>query len=69
MALISPELFLLRQLKMSFMKLIRLLGELVPELCTVRVTLNGMKPFVGHSCVGPQDVYCETHGYESGRQN
>ncbi len=27
------------------------------------VTLNGMKPFVGHTCVGPQDVCCETHGY------
>ncbi len=27
------------------------------------VTLNGMKPFAGHNCVGPQDVCCETHQY------
>ncbi len=25
------------------------------------VALNGTKPLVGHTCVGPKDVCCETH--------
>ncbi len=70
MSLISPVLFLLWQLKMSIMKAIRLLREFVPGFCycacslinPLAVTLNGMKPFVGHTCVSPQDVCCETHG-------
>ncbi len=57
-SLTSPVLFLLQQLKMSFMKPIGLLGELVPELCAcsltdlAAVTLNGTNPFVSHTCVG-----------------
>ncbi len=31
------------------------------SLTWLAVTLNGMKPFAGHTCVGPQDVCCETH--------
>ncbi len=27
------------------------------------VTLNGTKPSLGHTCVGPQDACCETHQY------
>ncbi len=71
MSWISPVLFLLWQLKTSIVKPTRLLAELVPELwycaCSLpdllAVTLTGRKTFVGYTCVGPQNVCYETHGY------
>ncbi len=48
---------------------IRSLGELVPEFCYCACSLidqaccdtQWSKAIVGHSCVGPQYVFCETH--------
>ncbi len=34
----------------------------VHSLTWLVVALDGMKPFVGHTCVVPQDVCCWTHG-------
>ncbi len=33
------------------------------SLTWLAVTVNGMKPFDGHTCVGLQDVCFETHQY------